>query len=57
MNYKFENLYKDVKELELEVQVVSNKTEKEYYNRYKVKVLTQKYKNTYIYITTKNELK
>lgn len=57
MNYKFENLYKDVKELELEVQVVSNKTEKEYYNRYKVKVLTQKYKNTYLYITTKNELK
>lgn len=55
-NFKYNNLYKDKEELNLQVIIVSNKKEKEYYNRYKIKVLNNKYKNTYLYMTTKKEL-
>lgn len=56
MNNKFEILYQNMTDIKLEVQVIGNKKEKQYYNRYKVKVLTQKYENTYLYINTKEEL-
>ena len=56
MNNSFESLYKNVKEIKLQVQIIGNKTEKEYYNRYKAKVLTEKYKDTYLYVNTKEEL-
>ena len=56
MNNKFETLYQNMTDIKLEVQVIGNKKEKQYYNRYKVKVLTKKYKNTYLYINTKEEL-
>lgn len=56
MNNNFESLYKNVKEINLQVQIIGNKTEKEYYNRYKAKVLTEKYKDTYLYVNTKEEL-
>lgn len=56
LNNKYETLYKDKEELKLQVIVVSNKKDKQYYYRYKVKVLTEKYKNTSLYMTTKKEL-
>ena len=56
MNNKFETLYQNMTDIKLEVQVIGNKKEKQYYNRYKVKVLTKKYKNTYLYINTKEKL-
>lgn len=55
-NNKYENLYHDSEELQIRVEIVGNKKEKEYYNRYKVKVLSSKYKNTYLYMTTKKDL-
>lgn len=57
LNFKYNNLYKNKEELKLQVIIVSNKKEKEYYNRYKIKVLNNKYSNTYLYMTTKKELK
>ena len=55
-NNKYENLYKDIESLELTAVVVSNKKEKEYYNRYKIKVAESKFKNTNLYINvSKNE--
>lgn len=56
-NFKYDNLYIDKEEMKLDVIIISNKKEKEYYNRYKVKVITKKYYDTYLYITTKNEVK
>lgn len=56
-NRKYETLYKNEENLEIDAIIVSNKTEKEYYNRYKVKVINSKYKNTQLYITTKENLK
>jgi len=55
-NWKYENLYKGITNIELKVQVVGNKKETQYYKKYKVKVLTEKYKNTYLYIMTKNDI-
>lgn len=55
-NKKYDELYLDGENLEIEAIVVSNKIEKEYYNRYKIKVTSSKYKNTYLYVNTKEEL-
>lgn len=55
-NHKYENLYKDCNQLAVTAIVVSNKEEREYNNRYKIKVFNEKYKNTKLYMTTKNEL-
>ena len=55
-NSKYDNLYKGIENLEVTGIVVSNKVEKEYYNRYKIKVLDGKFKNTYLYINSKEEL-
>ena len=53
---KYENLYKGIENLEITAVVVSNKKEKEYYNRYKIKVTENKLKNTNLYINVgKNE--
>ncbi len=53
---KYDNLYKGIEGLETTGIVVSNKIEKEYYNRYKIKVIEGKFKNTYLYINSKEEL-
>ena len=53
---KYQNLYHDGEELKIQVQIIDNKKEKQYYNRYKIKVLSSKYKNTYLYMTTKKNL-
>ncbi len=53
---KYENLYKNIENLKVTGIVVSNKIEKEYYNRYKIKVIEGKFKNTYLYINSKEEL-
>ena len=42
---KYNNLFKGVENIQVEGIIVSNKIEKEYYNRYKLKV-----QNTYLYI-------
>ena len=55
-NSKYDNLYKGIENLEVTGIVVSNKVEKEYYNRYKIKVIEGKLKNTYLYINSKEEL-
>lgn len=44
---KYENVFQDGQELELTAIVVSNKQEKEYYNRYKIKTSS----NEYLYIS------
>lgn len=49
-NNKYENLYKDIENIEITGIIVSNKIEKEYYDRYKIKVNEGKFKNTYLYI-------
>ena len=56
LKYLYDNLYKGIENLEVTGIVVSNKVEKEYYNRYKIKVLDGKFKNTYLYINSKEEL-
>ena len=56
-NKKYETLYKNEENLEIDAIIVSNKTEKEYYNKYKIKVINSKYKNTQLYINTKENLK
>ena len=53
---KYQNLYYDGEELKIQVEIIDNKKEKQYYNRYKIKVLSSKYKNTYLYMTTKKNL-
>ena len=55
-NHKYENLYKNINEIELLGEIVSNKTEKEYNDRYKMKVLEGKYKNTYLYINVNKNI-
>ena len=55
-NSKYDNLYKGIENLEVIGIVVGNKIEKEYYNRYKIKVINGKFKNTYLYINSKEEL-
>ena len=49
-NNKYENLYNGIENLEITAIVISNKEEKEYYNRYKIKVIEGKFKNTNLYI-------
>lgn len=56
-NQKYENLYKNVNEIKLSGKIMSNKIEKEYINRYKIKVLDKKFKNTYIYIDVAKDIK
>lgn len=51
---KYENVFKDGQELELIAIVVSNKQEKEYYNRYKIKTLSNE--SLYINVDKKVEL-
>ena len=48
------SLFEDEQELELTAVVVSNKQEKDYYNRYKIKTSTNE--NLYIYIDKNQEL-
>ena len=53
INYReveFNKLFKNDQKLEIVAGVVSNKQEKEYYDRYKIKVLDGKYKNKNLYI-------
>ena len=47
---KYENLYHEGEELNISVIVIGNKQEKDYYDRYKIKVTDGKYKNTQLYI-------
>ena len=54
-NNKYENLYKDVQNLESTAVVVSNKQEKDYYDRYKIKICEGKYKNTNLYLAVDKE--
>lgn len=49
---KYDNLFKDGQQLELIAIVVSNKTPKEYYNRYEIKTVS----NEKLYINTDKEL-
>ena len=51
---KYQNLFKDDQELEVIAIVASNKKEKEYYDRYKIKTLSNKY--LYINVEKKQEL-
>lgn len=51
-NNKYENLYKNSETIELEGIIVNNKIKKTYSNRYKMKVITKEFKNTYLYINT-----
>ena len=46
---KYQNLYHDGEELKIQVQIIDNKKEKQYYNRYKIKVYHQSTK-IHIYI-------
>ena len=41
-NYQYETKFKEVQDLKVQAMVISNVTEKEYYNRYKVKVCNSK---------------
>lgn len=50
LNQKYEKLYSNVEDIQIEALVISNKEEQEFVNRYKVKVIEDKYKNTNLYI-------
>ena len=56
---KYNNLYHEGEKIKLIAIIESNREEKEYYDRYKIKVTEGKYKNTklYINITKKQKLK
>lgn len=54
-NNKYENLYNDAENLKLTAIVVSNKQEKEYYDRYKIKVCEGEYKNTFLYLSVSKD--
>lgn len=53
-NYQYETKFKEVQELEAQAIVISNVSEKEYYNRYKVKVCNE---NIRLYINVKKDVK
>ena len=57
----YENIYKSEKKAEIVCLVIGNKEEKEYYNRYKIKVIesktNNKFKNKIFYIQIKNKTK
>ncbi len=55
-NQKYENLYKDGENIEIQGIVVSQKKEKQYYNLYQVKLKNQKNSNLYIQVSKKEEL-
>ena len=61
-NSKFNNLYKNLEnqELIIKAEIVSNKKQKQYKEVYKIKVENingnKKYKNTYLYLNTKQEI-
>ena len=55
-NKRYENLYKNIEEIETIGIVISNKVEKEYKNRYKIKVIQNQYKNTILYIDTNKNI-
>lgn len=55
-NNKYENLFKNVEEIEATAVVLSNKQEKEYYNRYKIKICNGKFKNTNLYANVNKEI-
>lgn len=56
---KYENMYHDGETLSISGIVIGNKEEKEYYDRYEIKVINKKYKNTklYINVSKKKQLK
>ena len=56
LNLKYENLYSNIEDIEIQALIISNKEEKEYTNRYKIKVLNEKYKNTNLYIRTNKDI-
>ena len=61
LNSKYDNLYSNLKNnIQIEAIVVSNKTEKEYADVYKIKVnnvnANTKYKNTYLYLKVNKKL-
>ena len=47
---KYENLYHEGEVLNINAIIIGNKQEKDYYNRYKIKVASGKYKDTQLYI-------
>ena len=55
-NNKYDKLFENVEEIQLMAIVISNKEEKEYYNRYQIKVYDGKYKNSKLYINVNKEL-
>lgn len=59
-NLKYDNLYKDLKNIELTGIIVSSKKEKDYKNVYKIKVeevhSLKKYKGTYLYLNVNKKL-
>ena len=55
-NYQYEIKFKEVQDLKVQAIVISNVTEKEYYNRYKVKVCNGEFKNIRLYINVKKDV-
>lgn len=55
-NNKYDKLFNNIQEIQLTGIVISNKEEKEYYNRYQIKVYEGKYKNAKLYINVNKEL-
>ena len=54
---KYENLYHNSEELRVSAIVIGNRQEKDYYDRYKVKVTDRKYRNTNLYINVSKKKK
>ena len=52
LNQKYENLYSNIKNLQIKGLVISNLEEQEFYYRYKIKILEGDYKNTNLYLKT-----
>lgn len=55
-NYQYETKFKEVQDLKVQALIISNVTEKEYYNRYKVKVCNGEFKNIRLYINVKKDV-
>lgn len=55
-NNKYNNLYGGIEDLRVVAVIKSNKIEKEYNNKYKIKIQEGKYKNTYLYATVKKNI-
>lgn len=54
-NKKYDNLFNNIEEIKATAIVISNKEEKEYSNRYKIKVCEGEFKQAYLYITISKE--